>query len=99
MARKFGPHSTELMSLNSNNMLDSSGSPLKRFTPFHTVLSSGVNVFSQNLELEKNPCFPTFQIDLCCPVVLCSESVEGLHVYCAGLRTKTCLAAFLLAAC
>jgi hypothetical protein len=43
---KFGPHSTDLMSLDSNVMLDSRGPPLKHFTPWPTPLSAGVDIFA-----------------------------------------------------
>ncbi|VDI64552.1 Hypothetical predicted protein, partial [Mytilus galloprovincialis] len=38
---KFGPHSIDLMALDSNVMLDSNGQPLKHFTPFPCKSSSG----------------------------------------------------------
>lgn len=48
----FGPHTVDMMSLDSNAMQDSKGNPLKHFTPFPSPNSSGVNVFSQNLRNE-----------------------------------------------
>jgi hypothetical protein len=51
---KFGPHSCDLMSLDSNAMCNSQGM-LRHFTPYPTPQSSGVNVFAQKVEQEKNP--------------------------------------------
>ncbi|KAK3745843.1 hypothetical protein QZH41_014933, partial [Actinostola sp. cb2023] len=57
----FGPHTMDLMSLDSNVQRDSSGKPLKHFTPFFTPLSSGVNVFAQVIHREENVyVFPPF---------------------------------------
>lgn len=53
---KFGPHSVDVMSLDSNVMKYEFGKPLKHSTPHLTPLSAGViNVFSQRLENEENP--------------------------------------------
>ncbi|CAC5370303.1 unnamed protein product [Mytilus coruscus] len=52
---KFGPHSVDLMSLDSNAMRGKAGKLLKHFTPFPTVESDGANLFSQDLTLEDNP--------------------------------------------
>lgn len=58
---KFGPHSVDLMSLDSNVMRYEFWKPLKHSTPHLTPLSAGVNVFSQRLENEENPyVFPPF---------------------------------------
>ena len=60
-------------------MSDSDGNPLKHFTPFPTVLSGGVNVFSQNLELEENPyVFPPFNL------------IFAVLKFCAQSRVKGC---------
>lgn len=45
----FGAHSVDLMSLDSNVMRSTDGKALKHFTPCHTPLSSGVNLFCQNV--------------------------------------------------
>ena len=59
--RKFGPHSVDLMSLDSNVMKSAKGSPLRHFTQRLTPDTSGVNVFSQDLRSESNPyVFPPF---------------------------------------
>lgn len=44
----FGPHSVDLMSLDSNVMRSTDDKALKHFTPCHTPLSLGVNLFCQN---------------------------------------------------
>ena len=57
----FGPHSVDLMALDSNVMVDCFGKSLKHFTPWPTVLSAGINVFAQDVDKEINPyCFPPF---------------------------------------
>jgi hypothetical protein len=57
----FGPHSVDLMALDSNAMVDEKGEKLRHFTQGPSPLSSGVNVFSQDLSLEENPyVFPPF---------------------------------------
>lgn len=45
----FGPHSVDLMSLDSNVMRLTDGKALNYFAPCHTPLSSGVNLFCQNV--------------------------------------------------
>ena len=47
--KRWGPHSVDLMGLDSNTPLDAQGHPLKHFTPWPTQNSAGVNVFSQTL--------------------------------------------------
>ena len=60
---KFCPDSTDLMALDSNVMTDVDGNSLKHVIPFPTVLSSGVNIFPQNLRLEDNSyVFPPFSL-------------------------------------
>jgi len=51
----FGPHSSDLMSLDSNAMVDVEGKVLRHFTPYPTPNSDGVDVFSQPVEKELNP--------------------------------------------
>lgn len=51
----FGPHSCDLMALDSNVMLTKEGTALKHFTPHPTPESAGVNVFSQDIQKEVNP--------------------------------------------
>jgi hypothetical protein len=64
--KRFGPHSVDLMSLDSNCMVSrESGKPLRHFTPYPTPMSAGINVFSQDITLEKNPyVFPRFRLIL-----------------------------------
>ncbi|VDI23480.1 Hypothetical predicted protein [Mytilus galloprovincialis] len=76
---RFGPHTSDLMALDSNAMNDTNGNPLKHFTPFPTVLSDGVNVFSQDLNLEKNPyVFPPFCL------------IFPVLKFCAQIGVKSC---------
>ena len=51
---RFGPHSVDLMSLDSNVMVSKEGEPLRHFTPWPTPGTSGVNLFSQDLTKEDN---------------------------------------------
>ena len=52
---RYGPHTVDLMSLDSNVMMTTSGQKLKHFTPAPSPLSAGVNLFAQNIHLESNP--------------------------------------------
>lgn len=47
----FGPHTVDLMSLDSNCRRHLLGNRLPHFTPCHTPESSGVNVFAQQLPI------------------------------------------------
>ena len=51
----YGPHSCDLMALDSNCMVSSDGTPLRHFTPYATPGSSGINVFTQDITREFNP--------------------------------------------
>ena len=57
----YGPHTFDLMALDSNTQKDKSGSPLPHFTPYPLPGSNGINLFSQTLRREENYyCFPPF---------------------------------------
>ena len=57
----FGPHTFDLMSLDSNVQFDEKGVPLRHFTPFYTPMSSGINVFAQVISRDENAyVFPPF---------------------------------------
>ena len=61
LERCFGPHSFDLMSLDSNCQRDRSGNPLPHFTPWPTPGSAGVNVFANSLPARQNVyIFPPF---------------------------------------
>ena len=61
LEQKFGPHTIDLMSLDSNEQIDSKGKMLRHFTPFFTPHSSGVNVFAQTISAAENAyVFPPF---------------------------------------
>ena len=51
---QWGPHSIDLMSLDSNAQKQVDGRPLRHFTPWPTKDSSGVNAFAQSLEPRDN---------------------------------------------
>ena len=53
----FGPHSVDLMALDVNAQRDSSGAPLKHFTPFSSPASHGVNLFAQHINAYVFPSF------------------------------------------
>ena len=53
--RLFRPHTVDLMAVDSNAMKSSDGMSLRHFTPGPSPLSSGVNIFSQNISCETNP--------------------------------------------
>lgn len=57
----YGPHSIDLMSLDSNAMKSENGCALKHFTPYATPKSDGINIFAQSLAQETNMyVFPPF---------------------------------------
>ena len=57
----FGPHTFDLMALDTDAQIGCSGSPLPHFTPFPTPGSRGVNVFAQDLTSQENAyVFPPF---------------------------------------
>ena len=61
LEKRFGPHTIDLMSLDSNAQIDSKGEMLTHFTPFFTPHSSGVNVFAQTISAAENAyVFPPF---------------------------------------
>ncbi|XP_062568476.1 uncharacterized protein LOC134230659 [Saccostrea cucullata] len=61
----FGPHTVDLMSLDSNAMKTPEGVPLRHFTPSPSPFSAGVNVFAQDIIKEENPYVnPPFNIIL-----------------------------------
>ena len=61
LEQKFGPHTIDLMSLDSNAQIDSKGKTLRHFTPFFTPHSLGVNVFAQTISPAENAyVFPPF---------------------------------------
>lgn len=61
LEHKFGPHTIDLMSLDSNVQVDSKGKMLRHFTPFFTPHFSGENVFAQTISAAENAyVFPPF---------------------------------------
>ena len=59
--RLFGPHTFDLMSLDSNCQRDGAGQCLPHFTPCATPSSSGINVFARPLPSDHNLyVFPPF---------------------------------------
>ena len=66
----FGPHTFDLMSLDSNCQRDGKGRCLPHFTPCATPSSCGINVFAQSLPLDHNLyVFPPFV--LIAPLLKC----------------------------
>lgn len=53
----FGPHTLELMALDSKAQTGCSASPLPHFTPFLMLGSGRVNVFAQDVASQENTCF------------------------------------------
>ena len=51
---RFGPHSFDLMAMDSNCRRDRSGLKLPHYSPWPTPASEGVNAFSQPIPLEHN---------------------------------------------
>ena len=68
--RLFGPHTFDLMSLDSNCRHDGTSQCLPRFTHCATPFSSGINVFAQSLPSDHNLyVFPLFV--LIAPLLKC----------------------------
>ena len=58
---QFGPHSVDLMAIESNAMLDKNQNRLKYFSPFPLKSAAGINLFSQDISQEENAyVFPAF---------------------------------------
>lgn len=51
---EWGPHTIDLMALDSNSQKDQNGRLLRHFTPWPTVNSAGINVFAQRINPEEN---------------------------------------------
>ena len=81
LERKFGPHTFDLMALDSNAMQDSNGASLPHFSPWPLPQASGVNVLSQSLERGHNYyCFPPFcMLETIIPFLL-HENARPLRV-------------------
>ena len=61
--RLFGPHSFDLMSLDSNCRCDQNGTPLPHYTPWPSPGSCGVNAFGNPLPVGHNIyIFPPFML-------------------------------------
>ena len=61
LEKRFGPHTIDLISLDSNSQIDSKGEMLRHFIPFFTPHSLGVNVFAQTISAAENAyIFPPF---------------------------------------
>ncbi|CAC5412431.1 unnamed protein product [Mytilus coruscus] len=60
--QKFGPHTVDMFSLDSNAMLDNEGFAISHFTPYKSPLSSGVDAFAQIYKSNENYyyAFPPF---------------------------------------
>ena len=59
--RRFGPHSFDVMALDSNCRRDRSGLMLPNYSPWPSPASEGVNAFAQPISLEHNIyAFPPF---------------------------------------
>ena len=56
---QYGPHTLDLMALDSNAQKDNKGSPLPHYTPYPLPGSAGVNALAQSLSAKENYyCFP-----------------------------------------
>ncbi|XP_069129670.1 uncharacterized protein [Argopecten irradians] len=59
--KAYGPHTIDLMALDSNVRKSPDGESLRHYTPFPTPESAGVNVYAQNLRDDENKyVFPPF---------------------------------------
>ena len=63
LQHRWGHHTIDLMSLDSNVQTDHDGKPLPHFSPWPTPNSAGVNVFAQTLQPSENAyAFPPLQM-------------------------------------
>ena len=75
--RLFGPHTFDLMSLDSNSHHDLHGNRLTHFTPCHTPESSGINVFAQQLPVRENLyVFAPLYLSICSSVSLLTSIIS-----------------------
>lgn len=59
----YGPHTVDLMATDANVMMSTSGLPLRHFTQYPSPQTAGVNVFAQDVAIEKSPyVFPPFHL-------------------------------------
>ena len=77
----FGPHTFDLMALDSNAVTGRDGKALPHFSPWPLPFSSGVNIFSQSLNGSENYyCFPPFAMTGSVLAFLLSECSRPLQV-------------------
>ena len=61
LQKTFGTHTIDLMSLDSNVMVNEEGNTLKQYTPYPMEHSDGVNLFAQDISVEPSAyVFPPF---------------------------------------
>lgn len=59
----YGPHTVDLMATDANVMMSTSGLPLRHFTQYPSPQTADVNVFAQDVAIEKSPyVFPPFHL-------------------------------------
>jgi hypothetical protein len=81
LEKKFGPHTFDLMSVDSNTQKDKLGKPLPHYTPFPLPGSSGVNCLAQTLKPTENYyCFPPHALISPLLKFLVQESTRPLHL-------------------
>ncbi|XP_069114859.1 LOW QUALITY PROTEIN: uncharacterized protein [Argopecten irradians] len=77
----YGPHTVDLMALDSNAQKSRDGLPLRHFTPYPTPQSSGVNIFAQEVAKEENPyVFPPFGLILPVLSFLEEQNIRGCTI-------------------
>ena len=93
LERLFGPHSFDLMSLDSNCQKDVYGNPLPHYTPWATPGSAGINVFANPLPAGHNIyVFPPFVLLGALLRYVVDQEFHGVfHDHCSGYSTKAIL--------
>jgi hypothetical protein len=77
----YGPHTFDLMALDSNVQRNGEGAPLPHYTPCPLPFSSGVNCLAQNLKSGENYyCFPPFCLVQAFVGFLCAAKCRPLTV-------------------
>lgn len=89
------------MAVDSNAMKDRDGNPMQHFTSYPSQLSTGINVFSQDLSFERNPYVPPPPFSLIFPLLkfLKESKVDGVTIIIPDILPRPVLVASLFFSC
>lgn len=80
------------MAVDSNAMKDRDGNPMQHFTSYSSQLSTGINVFSQDLSFERNPYVPPPPFSLIFPLLKFLK-VDGVTIIIPDILPRPVLVA------